>query len=458
MASKQYPSKMRKSDANPSKGLSLPHSIEAEQAVIGMVLREPVLFQEVIQLLKPEYFFSDLVRSLFEAAVLLDKDNAPLDIFSILDKIRYVEGAPATSPSDLISLLEKSPVSQNLHYYAQVITDHFFLRKVILTCSDTISRATKFEGKVHEFVEDIEKEFLEISSDQQTKGIRMGKDVLMDTLEDLEQKIQNQDKVSGVPSGFYDLDGVTGGWQPSDLIILAARPGMGKTALALNFATHAAKSKLPVIVFSLEMAQTQLMMRVLSSESRVDSSKFRKGDLTEDEQDRLVHGAREVSEFSQYLGIDETPGISLLELRSRARRFKKEHGLGLIIIDYLQLMTVGGSQKVDSREREISEISMGLKSLAKELHVPVIALAQLNRGPDSRPDKRPKLSDLRESGSMEQDADQILFVYRDEYYNKNSEAAGKAEVILGKNRHGQQETVLLAYLPNFVSFHNLLAD
>ena len=233
---------------------------------------------------------------------------------------------------------------------------------------------------------------------------------------------------------------------------------MGKTAFALNVAVNAVKSNFPVAIFTLEMAKTQLMMRLLAAEARVDSSRLRKGDLTEDERNRLMYGARTLGTLPAMLGIDETGGISLMELRSKCRKFKKEHGLGLIVVDYLQLMQPTAGKKYDSREREISEISGGLKNLAKELNVPVIALAQLNRGPDARPDKRPKISDLRESGSMEQDADMIMFLYRDEYYNKASEDAGKAELILGKNRHGATTTLMLAYQPNFVSFHNLLQE
>jgi replicative DNA helicase len=263
--------------------------------------------------------------------------------------------------------------------------------------------------------------------------------------------------VTGVTTGFNDLDTLTGGMQPSDLVIIAARPAMGKTAFVLNLATNAALSGKKVAIFTLEMSKEQLMARVLSSVARVDSSRLRKGDLSDEEQDRLMEGARRIYEYKTHLGIDETPGISLMELRSRCRRYHKENGLDMIVIDYLQLMTMG-ADRPDSREREISEISMGLKNLAKELKVPVIALAQLNRGPDSRPDKRPKLSDLRESGSMEQDADMIMFIYRDEYYNPASELTGIAEILIAKNRHGSTKTVKLAYQPNYVSFANLFQE
>ncbi len=232
---------------------------------------------------------------------------------------------------------------------------------------------------------------------------------------------------------------------------------MGKTAFVLNIATNAAMAGQKVAVFTLEMSKEQLMSRVLASVARVDSSRLRKGDLTDEEQDRLMEGARRIYERKDYLGIDETPGISLMELRSRCRRYHKENGLDMVIIDYLQLMTAG-TGKPESREREISEISMGLKNLAKELNIPVIALAQLNRGVEQRPDKRPKLSDLRESGSMEQDADMIMFIYRDEYYNPNSEMTGMAELLIAKNRHGALKTLKLAYQPQYVSFQNLFQE
>jgi replicative DNA helicase len=281
--------------------------------------------------------------------------------------------------------------------------------------------------------------------------------VLESTIDEIQRKLELDGSITGVPTGFNDLDQITGGLQPSDLIILAARPGMGKTAFVLNLATNAALAGKKVAVFTLEMSKEQLMSRVLSAVSKVDSSRLRKGDLSDEEQDRLMEGARRIYERKECLGIDETPGISLMELRSRCRRYHKEYGLDMIIIDYLQLMS-GGEGKSESREREISEISMGLKSLAKELRVPVVALAQLNRGPDARPDKRPKISDLRESGSMEQDADMIFFIYRDEYYNPSSELAGIAELMIAKNRHGATKVVKLAYQPHYVSFQNLFQE
>ena len=363
------------------------------------------------------------------------------------------------NPTYIVELPESAPVSKNVEHYARIVKNKFQLRCIIDACNSAKDRAAgNSSDDISDLIDTIEKEILSIRNQHDQGGLTKASDILESTLEELEERISNDGSITGVVSGFSDLDGITAGFQRSDLIILAARPAMGKTALALNFATNALKSGAKVAFFSLEMSKEQLLMRIMSAEGRLDSSRLRKGDLNEDDQDRLVHAARVINGYSEQLAIDDTAGITLAELRSRCRRFQRENGLDLILIDYLQLMSGSREVRKQGREREVSEISMGLKSLAKELNVPVITLAQLNRGPDARPDKRPKISDLRESGSMEQDADLILFVYRDEYYNPNSEDTGKAEVIIAKNRHGGLETVKLAWLPNFVSFHNLLQE
>jgi replicative DNA helicase len=441
------------------RSLTLPHSKDAERAVLGAVLREPDAANLVVDKLKAEHFFLDVHRRIFEIIVELYQRNEPTDILTVADRLRgKADGETVIGPAYLIELTENCPVAQNVEYYASMVRDYFYLRGIIDACQKTIRKAMTCDREIKEFVEEVEKEFLAVASQQQRSGLTAAVEVLDATIQELEQKLTEDTGITGVSSGFNDLDRITGGFQRSDLIILAARPGMGKTAFVLNCAINAVKKKHPVAIFTLEMSKKQLMLRLLSAEARIDSSRLRKVDLSEDEQNRLMHGARTIGALPAMLGIDETGGINLLELRSRCRKFKKEHGLDLIIIDYLQLMQPAGNRKSDSREREISEISGGLKNLAKELDVPIIALAQLNRGPDARPDKRPKMSDLRESGSMEQDADLIAFIYRDEYYNKASEDVGKAELILAKNRHGATDTVMLAYQPNFVSFHNLLHE
>ncbi|MEZ4742565.1 MAG: replicative DNA helicase [Bdellovibrionota bacterium] len=439
--------------------LSLPHSLEAEKAVLGAILKEQNELTNINAnvALTPEHFFLQAHRRIFSVMLELDNSHEPTDLITVANKLRGDEKNESIGPDYLVELMESCPISQNVTYYAQIVRDRYFLRKIVISCQETAKKASNAEGSIGVFVEEVEKAFLEISNQQDSgKGLISGKDALVSTLEELEKRIENDDKLTGVTSGFLDLDAITGGWQQSDLIILAARPAMGKTALGLNWLLNAVKAGKTAVIFTLEMSKEQLLERLLSAEGRVDSSRMRKGDLQEDEQNRLMHAARAIHQFSHRLAIDETPAITLSELRSRCRRYQKEHGLDLVIIDYLQLM--GSNSRGDSREREVSEISAGLKGLAKELSVPIIALAQLNRGADARTDKRPKISDLRESGSIEQDADLILFVYRDEYYNPNSEATGKSEIIIGKNRHGQTDTVYLAFLPNFVSFHNLIKE
>ncbi len=445
------------SAANISK-LAPPHSNEAEKAVLGSSLRDSAVLSSIMDGLKAEYFFVDFHREIYESMLELDQNNEPIDIVTISETLKKKRpNDPEGGLSYLIELAENAPIAQNFEYYSGIIREYFFVRRIIATCQLTIQQAFGYQGKAAGFVEQLEKDILSIFNEQdRDRGLSPALQVLADTIGELDEKLANPGSTSGVPSGFTDLDAITGGFQKSDLIILAARPGMGKTALALNFAMHAVKKGFPTAVFSLEMSKNQLMMRILSSESRVDSSRIVKGDLNEDERNRLMHGARTIGTLPVILGIDDTGMITLAELRSRVRRFKKEHGLGLIVIDYLQLMGSASIRKQDNREREIAEFSAGLKTLAKELSIPVVALAQLNRGPDSRTDKRPKSSDLRESGSLEQDADLILFVYRDEYYNKMSEDVGKAEVIIAKNRHGPQDTVMLAFQSNYVTFHNLL--
>lgn len=443
-------------------GFVPPHSVDAERAVLGGILRDANqlhLLNDRVQL-RPEHFFHDTNRRIFSAMVALEHQSQPLDIITLSEELGVAHGASDTVPlSYLIDLTENTPYSQNSEHYGSIVKKKFYLRRIISACQETVQKAVNLEGGVTHFIEGIEKEFLQITNEYDTRaGLVSAKEVLIPTLEELERRIRSEGTITGISSGFRDLDQYTGGWQRSDLIILAARPGMGKTALGLNWVTNAVKSdpKLRAAIFTLEMSKEQLMERLLSAESKVDSTRLRKGDLTEDDQDRIMHGARVINEIGNRLMIDETPGISMTELRSRCRRHQKEQGLNLVVIDYLQLMSGSAVAQKQGREREIGEISMGLKALAKELAIPVVALAQLNRGPDARPDKRPRISDLRESGSMEQDADQIMFVYRDEYYNPNSELNGRAELMIAKNRHGETGTVTLAWLPNFVSFHNLL--
>lgn len=438
-------------------GFTPPHSQESEKAVLGAILKEPVHLNSVTASgLLPEHFFADAHRRIFETMMELDAANDPTDIVSVAEKLKRGSNAQGQEigAGYLIELMESAPVAQNALYYATQIKKHAYLRRIVAMGQSVSSRAATADGDVTEFLGDFEKEILSIFSEQDRQGGITSAPVVLDsTIEEIERRIQSNGAPTGVPSGFRDLDALTGGFQRSDLIILAARPAMGKTALALNFAAHAAKKGFPTVVFSLEMPKNQLMMRLISSEGRIDSSRLRKGDLSDDDLNRLSVAANTLTNMP--LSIDDTGGISLVELRSRLRRHKKEYGLGMVIIDYLQLMGTS-SKRADSREREVAELSGGLKALAKELNVPVIVLSQLNRSADTRTDHRPKTSDLRESGAIEQDADMIMFVYRDEYYNPNSEDAGKAEIIVAKNRHGSLEEIKLACQLNFVSFYNLV--
>ncbi len=435
----------------------LPHSIEAEKAVLGSVLRNADNISNVENILRPEYFFNASHQKIYKSMNSLSHENETCDYISVAERLRKLgyddEGV---GPAYLVELAETCPATENVEFYADAVKRHYFLRQLIFKCSETVDRAYKAEGDLKEFIDGVEKEFSSITKEQDKNGIIPADQVLMAAIEQIQENISKTDVITGIPTGLTEMDQLTGGMQRSDLVILAARPGMGKTALALNIAAKAAKEGFNAVIFTLEMTKEQLMGRMLSSEARLDSGRLRKGDLDQDELDRMMVSARVMKGLEYKLGVDETPGITLLELRSRCRNYKKQHGLDLVIIDYLQLM--GSTTRSDNREREVSEISKGLKELAKELNVPVIALAQLNRGPDARPDKRPKISDLRESGSMEQDADMIMFVYRDEYYNKDSEAAGQAEVIVAKNRHGETATIHLAFAGNFVKFDNLAQD
>lgn len=436
-----------------SQAIVPPHSLSAEKAVLGAILGDPKVFINISGTLRADHFFLDIHKIIYEVISKLDSEKRSADIITVAEIARQ-QGK--VSVSYLSELVDSCPITLNIEHYANVVKDYSIRRNIIDSCRRIIKKSTQYDGGNNEFLEEIEKDFQDATEVKQTEGLTPSQEVISETLEELDKRVNLKGKLSGVTSGFRDLDALTGGWQKSDLIILAARPGMGKTALALNWVVSALKKEHAVVVFSLEMSKTQLMMRLLSTDARVNSAKMRSGNINEREQDKLMEGARNISNLPAQFSIDDSGGLSMTEIRSRCRRFKRENGkLDLIVIDYLQLVGRSGNLRYENREREISEISRSLKGLAKELDVPVISLAQLNRGPDSRPDKRPRMSDLRESGSMEQDADLVLFIYRDEYYHSASEDAGKAELIIGKNRHGPMSMVNLAFHPDFVSFHNL---
>lgn len=437
----------------------LPHSKDAEQAVLGTILATPSSVFGHTEKLVAEYFFDPQHKVIVSAICDLLMENKPTDVTLVYGKLREKgDNLKAGDLEGVRRLLEFNARPELLGYWLDEVKKYWELRSVIEVCAEIVLRGKKIAGaSVDEFLNYAETKFMQLAESRITTGLVPAAQVLRNTILDLEKLFQNPGKVTGISSGFMDLDKITAGFQPSDLIILAARPAMGKTSLALNFAAHAAlKQQKVVAFFSLEMSNAQLMQRMLATAAKIESHKFRDGKMSSEDLGRLYPEANSFQ--TDRLLFDDTPGISIVDLASRCRKVKREKGqLDMILVDYLQLMSAGPmlGKNSQNREREISIISMGLKSLAKEMSCPVIALSQLNRGLEQRPDKRPRPSDLRESGSLEQDADQIMFIYRDEVYNNESPDKGIAEVIIGKNRHGSIDTVKLAFQSHFTSFHNL---
>lgn len=437
----------------------LPHSRDAEQVALGTILATPSSILGCTNKLVPDYFFEPQHKLIVSAVCDLVAINRPPDVTLVYGRLREKgENLKVGDLEGVRRLLEFNSRPELLGYWLDEVKKYWELRCVIEVCSEIVTRGKKVAlANVDEFLGYAESKFMELAESRIATGLVPASQVLHQTILELENLIQNPGKVTGIPSGFTDLDKITAGFQPSDLIVLAARPAMGKTALALNFAVNAVlRHKKTVAFFSLEMSNAQLMQRMLSTAARVESHKFRDGKMSSDDLGRLYPEAMQFQ--TDRLLLDDSPGISIVDLASRCRKVKREkEQLDMIIVDYLQLMSAGilGGKGSQNREREVSVISMGLKALAKELNCPVIALSQLNRGLELRPDKRPRPSDLRESGSIEQDADQIMFVYRDEVYNKETPDKGIAEIIIGKNRHGSMDTVKLAFQSSFTSFHNL---
>jgi len=437
----------------------LPHTYDAEQAVIGTILATPSSVLGIGEKIVPEYFFDPINKVIISAISDLLAENKPAEFTLVYNRLR--EKGDNLKIGDLEGVrrfLDFNSRPEFLGYWLEEVKKYWELRSVIEVCSEIVTKGRQVAGaNVEEFLGFAESKFAEIAESRISGGLSPVSKIVAQTLQEFEALFRKEGQITGVSSGFGDLDKITSGFQASDLIILAARPAMGKTSLALNIAYNAVfNAKKSVAFFSLEMSNSQLMQRMLSTSAKIDSNKFRNGKMSTEDFDKLYP---EVSKFqTDLLLFDDTPGISIIDLASRCRKAKRERGsLDLVIVDYLQLMSAGQmhSSNFQNREREISIISMGLKSLAKELNCPVIALSQLNRGLEMRPDKRPRPSDLRESGSLEQDADLILFVYRDEVYNKDTDDKGIAEIIIGKNRHGPMDTVQLAFQSNYTAFFNL---
>jgi replicative DNA helicase len=430
-----------------------PQNLEAEQAVLGAIMLESDMGSSVFAILQPEDFYRDNHRYLFAAIRELFEKGEPIDLVSVAESLRQQGRLELIGGITTISEIARSvPSAANVEYYAKIVAEKSLLRQLIRTANSLADRGYDPGEEAMTLLAEAEKMILDLSQRQIMEGFVSIRSILLETFEKIETLYANKGKLTGVPTFFQQLDRITSGWQPSDLIIIAARPSMGKTALALNMAQNAAvRAKIPAVLFSLEMSKEQLVQRMLCSEAMVDQQRVRTGELLDTDWPKLTRAVGPLSDAPIF--IDDTVGITLAELRSKVRRLKIENNLGLIIIDYLQLLS--GGKKSENRQQEVAQISRGLKGIARELKVPVIALSQLNRGVEQRQDKRPIMSDLLESGSIEADADVISFIYREEYYNPESEKKGIAEIIVAKQRNGPVGIVELGYLKEFTKFVNL---
>lgn len=431
-----------------------PHDDEAEQAVLGSMLTDKDAVVAAIETLKPGDFYRNDNMTIYEAVMTIYGKGEPIDIITLKDELTSMGKLEAVGGLEyLASLPDKVPTTANVDKYVKIVEEKSLLRGLIKTANELIELGYSQNEEIETIMDGAEKKIFDIMQRKSQKGYESIKDILVDSFTELQELYNKKQHITGVATGFADLDNKTAGFHKSELILIAARPAMGKTAFALNIATNAAVgNNTPVVVFSLEMSKEQCANRILCAQAMVDSGKVQRGDITDEEWSKLAIASGELSE-SAGIFIDDTPGITVSEIRAKCRKLKLEKNIGLVIIDYLQL--VQGSGKTSSREQEIAEISRSLKILAKEIEVPVIALSQLSRAVEARPDHRPMLSDLRESGSIEQDADIVMFLYRDDYYNEDSEKKNQAEVIIAKQRAGSTGTVDLAWLGQYTKFANL---
>ena len=430
-----------------------PHDLEAEQAIIGSMLTDRDAVISAIEILKEEDFYREDNKAIYTAILNLYNRAEPIDIITVKSELESMGKFEQVGGLEyLAELPEKVPTTANAMKYIKIVEEKSTLRRLIKTANEIIELGYSPTEDVEDIMEGAEKKIFNIMQEKNQKGYAPIKDVLVESFTKLEELYNRKQHITGVPSGFTELDYRTAGFHGSELILIAARPAMGKTAFALNIATNAAvKANVPVAVFSLEMSKEQLVNRILCSESMVDSNKVRTGKLEEDDWTKLAGAIGPLSEAEIF--IDDTPGINITEIRAKCRKLKLEKNIGMVVIDYLQLIQ-GSNKRGGSREQEISEISRSLKILAKELDVPVIALSQLSRAAEQRPDHRPMLSDLRESGAIEQDADIVMFLYRDDYYNQDSEKKDIAEIIIAKHRGGSTGTVELLWLGSYTKFVN----
>ncbi len=432
----------------------MPNSTEAEQAVIGSMIIDREAIIAASEILTPEDFYQKQFGLIFEALVELCNEGKPADLVVLQDRLKEKNAPSEISNLEYVrELLRNTETASNIEYYAGIVKEKSTLRKLIRTAEGIANTCYRADSGIDQILESAEKDMFDILQNNSPSDYTPINEIAVEQLRRIAQAAKNKGGITGVPTGFYALDYMTAGLQPSDFVLVAARPSMGKTAFVLNIAQHVAVSqKMPVLIFSLEMSQGQLFNRLLSLESKVNSQNIRTGRLTEDEWNRIGEGADTVGSSPIY--IDDTPGITVGELRSKCRRHKLEHNIKLVIIDYLQLMTSKG--RSEGRQQEVSEISRSLKALARELDVPVVALSQLSRAVEQRPNHRPMLSDLRESGSIEQDADVVMFIYREDYYHpENEEKRNIAEIIIAKQRNGPIGTAELAWNPDFTRFLNI---
>ena len=431
----------------------LPHSMEAEQSVIGSMIMSKDAIVEASEMITGADFYQQQYGIVFEAMVELHDEGKAVDLITLQGRLREKELPPEISSMEFVrDLLSAVPTSANVKYYAEIVAEKSMLRKLIKTTEEISNLCYLGKEKTQDILEVTEKKIFDLVQNRGSEEFVPIRQVVLNAIEKIEKASRTQGSVTGIPTGFIDLDYKMSGFQPSDLLLAAARPSMGKTAFVLNIAQYMAfHNDVTTAIFSLEMSKEQLVNRLLALESKVDSQNIRTGNLEDEEWAKLIEGANIIGK--SHLIIDDKPGISISELRSKCRKYKMEHNLGIIFIDYLQLMT--GSGRSESRQQEISEISRSLKALARELNVPVVALSQLSRAVEQRPDHRPMLSDLRESGAIEQDADVVMFIYRDDYYNKDSENKNIAEIIIAKQRNGPIGTVNLVWMPNYTKFVNM---
>ncbi|MGE7186341.1 replicative DNA helicase [Peribacillus sp. NPDC006672] len=431
-----------------------PQNIEAEQAVLGAIFLEPSSLTVTSEVLIPEDFYRSSHQKIFNVMIKLNDEGKAVDLITVTEELAAAKNLEEVGGVSYLSELAGSvPTAANIEYYARIVEEKSLLRRLIRTATNIAQEGYSREDEVEELLGEAEKTIMEVAQRKNSGAFQNIKDVLVRTYDNIEVLTTRKGDVTGIPTGFAELDRMTAGFQRNDLIIVGARPSVGKTAFALNIAQNVAtKTEENVAIFSLEMGAEQLVMRMLCAEGNINAQNLRTGSLTDEDWRKLTMAMGSLSNAGIY--IDDTPGVRIGEIRSKCRRLKQEHGLGMILIDYLQLIQ-GDGRSGDNRQQEVSEISRSLKALARELEVPVIALSQLSRGVEQRQDKRPMMSDIRESGSIEQDADIVAFLYRDDYYDKESENKNIIEIIIAKQRNGPVGTVSLAFVKEYNKFVNL---